>query len=81
MRELAVRPALAGSEVPLEVQKALVGHEHEDMTTGLYAQAPSRDQVRAAVQKLDWREPLAALFKEAARVRSDLARFSGSDPS
>ena len=49
--------------VRAETAGAVVGHEDDDITSGLYAQAPSPARVRAAVEKLDWREPLAALFE------------------
>jgi integrase len=55
--------ALLEAGVSRDVVKAVVGHEDDDITSGLYAQAPSPARVRAAVEKLDWREPLAALFE------------------
>lgn len=55
--------ALLEAGVSRDVVKAVVGHEDDDITSGLYAQAPSLARVRDAVEKLDWREPLAALFE------------------
>jgi integrase len=61
--------ALLEAGVSRDVVKAVVGHEDDDITSGLYRAAPSPALMRAAVERLDWREPLAALFNRKRRPR------------
>ena len=56
-----VRDALTRAGVAERVVKAVPGWEEEG-TFGSYGSAPRLDELREAVGRLDWREPLKALF-------------------
>jgi hypothetical protein len=58
-----VKDALTRAGVAPHVVKAVQGWEGEGAPYDWYGSAPRLDELRAAVERLDWREPLAALFE------------------
>jgi hypothetical protein len=49
--------------VQAHVVNAVQGWENEGTAFGQYGSAPGLDELREAVERLDWSGPLAALFK------------------
>jgi integrase len=58
-----VRDGLSRAKVQAHVVNAVQGWENEGTAFGQYGSAPGLDELREAVERLDWSGPLAALFK------------------